>query len=75
MKAAIIETNKMITPDTQTVGIFFGELKNNPRLIWINNRIKNNEAPLRCINRNTQPDWISRIMWIIELKASSVDLM
>lgn len=73
MKAAPIVANKINTPDTQTIGIFAGELKYIPRPMCVYIRIKNNDAPFICRYRIIQPLSMSRIMWITESKASSVD--
>lgn len=69
MNAVPIAVKKMIIPDVQTIGIFLGELKYNPRPICIYMHTKNKEAPFICKNRIIHPLSISRIMWITESKA------
>lgn len=44
-----------------------------PRAMCAYIRTKNNDAPFMCKYRITQPESMSRIMWITESKASSVD--
>lgn len=51
------------------VTLNLNDLKNKPRIIWIYKQIKNKEAPLACILRNTDPFHALLIIFLILIKA------
>lgn len=63
---------KIRIPEVQTIGIFEGDEKYKPRLMWVYNKRKNREAPFICRYRVIHPLSISRIMCITLLNAISV---
>lgn len=63
----------MVHPLNHALVLLFGEPKKIPRARWIKILIKNSEAIFEWIKRFTQPLLESRMMWIIDLKASISD--
>jgi hypothetical protein len=62
MNAAIMEINRIITPEIHTICSFMGELKYTPRAMWVYIKRKNTEAPFMCAYRIIHPHLVSRMM-------------
>lgn len=72
IKAAPMDARRITTPEAHTIGIFEGELKQIPRLIWMYISMKNSDAPFICKYRIAHPESMSRMMWITESNAIEV---
>lgn len=71
-KAAAIKRNKIPIPEIHTWLLVFGELFIIPRNMWMYIIRKKNDARFKCKNRNSQPLFVFRVMWITVSKALSI---